>query len=220
MSFDLRRSSHLSRLLESLRLERGLRPGQLASILGASNSFKVGSLIRSFELGGPITTHWLEKLVVELQPNPSDLARCLELDQQEAELQLEQDRLAWESWADEPIEPFLTIRYMPAVYGVREVPKAFCTPRENPEDREWARERAEDWAAAELKRFRGKGFLNWSRRERTWFDERGINPQRRPVTFEGRAAGAWMQLSGSQQKFLLDSSGKLITQSYGLDHPC
>jgi hypothetical protein len=220
MSSGVRRSSHLSRHLAALRQQRDLRPAQLAARLGASNLAKVGSLIRGFELGEPISDHWLKKLIAELQPDPAELCRCLELDQAEALEQLERERVAWEAWADEPIDPFLTIRYMPAVYGVRKVPKAFCTPRESAQDREWARQRAEDWAAAELKRFRAKGFLNWSRRERTWFDQYGVNPDRRQVTFESRTTGAWMQVSGSQQRFLLGSGGELITCSYGLEAPC
>ena len=219
MSSGVHRSSHLSRHLAALRQQRDLKPGQLAARLGASNLSKVGSLIRAFELGEPISDHWFEKLIAELQPDPAELRRCLELDQAEALEQLERERIAWEAWADEPIEPFLTIRYIPGVYGVKEVPKAFCTPRESAEDREWARERAEDWAAAELRRFRAKGFLSWSRRERTWFDQYGVNPDRRQVTFESRTTGAWMQASGSQQRFLLGSGGELITRSHGLDQP-
>jgi len=219
MSTTVRRSTHLSRHLQSLREQRGLRPGQLAVALGASNPSKVGSLIRSFELGDPLSDHWLQALVEELQPDPNDLRRCLRLDQEEGQRQLEQERLAWEAWADEPIDPFLTIRYIPAVYGVREVPRAFCTPRDTAEDNAWARDRAEDWAAAELKRFRAKGFLSWTRRQRTWFDEGGLNPQRRAVTFEDRHTGAWMQVSRSQRRFLLAEDGEPITQRHGLDQP-
>ena len=169
MSTTVRRSTHLSRHLQFLREQRGLRPGQLAVALGASNSSKVGSLIRNFELGDHLSDHWLQALVEELQPDPNHLRRCLRLDQEEAQRHLEQERLAWEAWADEPIDPFLTIRYIPAVYGVREVPREFCTPRDTAEDNAWAQDRAEDWAAAELKRFMAKGFLSWSRRERTWY---------------------------------------------------
>ena len=219
MSTKVRRSTHLSRHLQFLREQRGLRLGQLAVALGASNPSKVGSLIRCFELGDPLSDHWLQALVEELQPDPSDLRRCLRLDQEEAQRQLEQERLAWEVWADEPIDPSLTIRYLPAVYGVREVPRAFCTPRDTAEDNAWAWDRAEDWAAAELKRFRAKGFLSWSRRERTWFDKGGLTPRRQAVTFEDRHTGAWMQLSGSQRRFLLGSTGELITRSFGLDQP-
>ena len=150
-----------------------------------------------------------------LQPHPADLRRCLALDQAEADQRLELDRTAWEAWADEPIEPFLTIRYMPAVYGVREVPAAFCTPRVSAEDNAWARARTEEWASAELKRFRAKGFLNWSRRELNWLDEGGLNPRLQPATFDDRHAGAYMRLSGSQLKFLLSCSEDQLNRSCG-----
>ena len=219
MSTTVRRSTHLSRHLQFLREQRGLRPGQLAVALGASNSSKVGSLIRNFELGDHLSDHWLQALVEELQPDPSDIRRCLRPDQEEAQRQPEQERLAWEAWADAPIDPFLTIRYIPAVYGVQEVPRAFGTPRDTAEDNAWAQDRAEDWAAAELKRFMAKGFLSWSRRERTWFDRRGLNPSQQAVNFEDRHTGAWMRVSGSQRRFLLGSTGELITSSFGLDQP-
>ena len=220
MSSNLRRTSHLSRHLTALRLQKGLRPAQLAAHLGASNVSKVGGVIRSFELGEPLCEYWLDKLIAGLQPDPAELRRCLELDQAEAEQQLERDRVAWEAWADEPIDPYLWIRYMPAVYGVREVPRAFCTPRATAEDNAWARARAEDWAADELKRFSANGHLNWSRRERTWYDQRGLNPRRVQVTFEERSGGSWMQVQGSAQKFLLGSNGQFTTKGPGLDQPC
>ena len=71
MSTTVRRSTHLSRHLQSLREQRCLRPGQLAVALGASNPSKVGSLIRSFELGDHLSDHWLQALVEELQPEPT-----------------------------------------------------------------------------------------------------------------------------------------------------
>ena len=61
--------------------------------------------------------------------------------------------------------------------------------------------------------------MTWSRRERTWFDEYGLNPRRGTVTFEGRCTGAWMQVRGSQQRFLLGSGGEVIARSHGLDQP-
>ena len=193
MSSGVRSSSNLSRYLAALRQHRDLRPSQLAARLGASNLSKVGSMIRAFELGDPISDHWLEKLIAELQPDPAELRRCLELDKAEAAEQLERDRLVWEAWADEPIEPFLSIRYSLGAGLVRKVPRAFCN----------SREQAEGWAADQLMRCTYKGILTWTRRERTWYDQSGVNPDRRQVTFEGRTAVAWMQVSGSQQKFLI-----------------
>ena len=187
MSSGIRSSSHLSRHLAALRQQRDLSPSQLAARLGASNLSKVGSLIRAFELGDPISDHWLQKLVAELQPAPIELRHCLELDQAVAAEEHERARLVWEAWADEPIEPFLSVRYSPGAGLVREIPRAFCN----------SREQAEDWAADQLMRCTYKGILTWTRRERTWYDQRGVNPDRRQVTFEGRTSGAWMQLSGS-----------------------
>ena len=113
MSTTVRRSTHLSRHIQLLREQRGLRPGQLAVALGAFNPSKVGSLIRRFELGDPLSDHWLQALVEALQPDPDDLRRCLRLDQEEGQRPLEQKHLAWEVWADEPIDPFLTIPLLP-----------------------------------------------------------------------------------------------------------
>lgn len=209
MTTGFSRSSHLSRYLTALRQQRGLKPGQLAAALGASNVSKVGSLIRAFELGESLSDHWLQKLVAELKPDPIELRRCLSLDQVYAEQQLEQERIAWEAWADEPIEPFLSIRYSPGAGLLRKVPRAFCN----------SREQAEGWAADELKRCPYNGILTWTRREHTCFDQRGANPDRRQVTFEGRTAGVWMQVSESQQKFLIGSGGELVTRSHGLDQP-
>jgi len=176
MSSHLRRSSHLSRHLAGLRLQRGLRPGQLAARLGASNVSKVGSLIRSFELGEPISNHWLEKLIEELQPDPADLQRCLELDQAAAEEQLERERIAWEAWADEPIQPRLSVRYM-AGFG-RSIPV--------PEEQRSSWEQAELWAAEQMKSFVGmRGVLCWSRRQTSLFVPGDPRPQRRINSFAG-----------------------------------
>jgi len=193
MSTFVRNSSNVSRFFAALRQERDLRPGQLAALLGASNSSKVGSLIRSFELGEPLSDHWLQKLKTELKPDPAELQQCIKLDQAAAIAQLELERVAWEAWADEPINPYLSIRYSPGAGLVRKVPREFCTPRETAEDREWARQRAEHWSASQLNRNRHKGILTWSRRECTWFDEYGLNPRRGSVTFAGRIPDACMK---------------------------
>ena len=72
MSTTVRRRTHLSRHLQWLREQRG----QLAVALSASNPSKVGSLIRSFELGEPLSDHWLQALIRELQPDPAELRRA------------------------------------------------------------------------------------------------------------------------------------------------
>lgn len=171
--------SHVARLFESLRLQRGLRPGQLAARLGAANPSKVGGLIRTFELGEPICDHWLERLVAELQPDPAELRRCLELDQTETEERLAQERLEWVAWDDEPIDPYLSIRFMAGI--------GRCIPV--PEDQRGNLEQAERWAAAQMQTFYGlRGVLHWRRHESRVLAPQASRPQRRSrnSTGEGR----------------------------------
>lgn len=168
-----RRSTHLSRYFAALRQARGLRPGQLAALLGLSDPARTGQVIRSFELSGVISEPWLERLTCALQPDPAELERCRQRDERDAEQEREQRRLQWEAWADQPIQPVLTVRYVPGVCGERPVPRAFCN----------SREQAESWCIDELRRCRAKGVLIWSRRQRTWYDQYGLSPRRQVVAF-------------------------------------
>ena len=86
------RRTHVSRLFESLRLARGLKPSQLAEVIGAGNVHKVGSMIRGFELSGSINDHWYERLRAELRPDPEELQRCIALDEAKTLAELERDQ--------------------------------------------------------------------------------------------------------------------------------
>ena len=193
MTINQSRGTHVSRYLANLRIERGLNPGQLASILQARNISKIGSLIRQFELNGEISSYWMKKLITELNPDKEVLKQCIAQDKESYLTEHENQRVKWEEWASTSIDPYLTIRYMPAVYGTRDIPKAFTSSRED----------AECWAANELKRFRAKGYLNWTRKEQTFFKNEGLISYRHKATFEKPPASAWMQVSGSYIKFLL-----------------
>ena len=193
----------MSRYLANLRIERDLKPGQLASILQARNISKIGSLIRQFELNGEISSYWMKKLITELNPDKEVLQQCVAQDKESYLNELENQKLKWEEWASTSIDPYLTIRYMPAVYGIRDIPKAFTSSRE---DAEW-------WAAKELKRFRGKGYLNWTRKDQTFYKKDGTISSRHKATFEIPSARAWMQVSGSSIKFLLQQDFTPTTKS-------
>ena len=175
----------MSRYLANLRIERDLKPGQLAFILQARNISKIGSLIRQFELNGDITSYWLEKLIHALNPDYKQFQNCIDLD-------IEEQQQKWEAWAETSIDPYLTIRYIPAVYATRQIPKAFTSSRDD----------AEFWCSKELKSFRAKGYLNWTRTEQTFFDKGGLNPSRYQATYEEPPVYAWMQVSGSSKKFI------------------
>ena len=207
MTIHHSRGTHVSRYLANLRIERELKPGQLASILKARNISKIGSLIRQFELNGDISLYWLEKLINELNPQKDALQKCITQDQEAHRKEIEEQKLKWNQWADTAIDPYLTIRYIPAVYGTKSIPKAFTSLRED----------AECWCSKELKSFGAKGFLNWTRREQTFFEKGGSNLWRCSATFEEPPVSAWMQVSGSSKKFIfkeeLTSTVKVQTKT-------
>ena len=85
MTTDGSRGTHVSRYFASLRLARGLRPSELAILLGASNVHKVGSLIRNYELSGDINDHWFLRLCEELRPDLELIRHYQSIDDTEAE---------------------------------------------------------------------------------------------------------------------------------------
>ena len=203
MTINQSRGTHVSRYLANLRIERDLKPGQLAAILQARNISKIGSLIRQFELNGETSSYWMEKLITVLNPDKEALEKCIALDKENYLNELENQKIKWEKWASISIDPSLTIRYIPAVYVTRDIPKAFTSSRE---DAEW-------WAAKELKRFRSNGYLNWTRKEQTFYKKDGTISSRHKATFESPPASAWMKVSGSSIKFLLQQDFTPTTKS-------
>ena len=193
MTIKHSRGTNVSRYFAKLRMKRELKPGELASLLEAKNVSKIGSLIKQFELNGEISSYWLKKLITELNPNSKVLHKCIALDQANHCKEIEEQKLKWDQWADTSIEPYLTIRYIPGVYGVKQIPKAFSSSRQD----------AERWSSIELKRFRAKGFLNWTRREQTFFKKGGSNPWQVKATFDEPPSSAWIKVAGSSKKFLL-----------------
>ena len=188
----LRKSSNLSNYFKELRVKRDLSPGGLASLISRNNISKVGNIIRTFEISGEINSHWFELLVDELKPNPILMEQKIKAD-------IEDERNSWNEYVSKPIDPFLTIRYTPGFYGTKEIPFCFLNSRND----------AEDWAATELHKFRANGFLDWSREEQTIFDKGGSNPRRIKIGYQQTKCSAWMKVSGSSKRFLLNEDGSI-----------
>ena len=193
----LRKSSNLSNYFKELRVKRDLSPGGLASLISRNNIPKVGNKIRTFEMSGEINSHWFELLVNELKPDPILMEQKIKAD-------IDDEIISWNEYVSKPIDPFLTIRYIPGFYGTKEIPFCFLNSRNN----------AEEWAATELQKFRAKGFLDWSREEQTIFDKGGSNPRRIKIGFQQPKCAAWMKVSGSSKKFILnqDSSADFLIE--------
>ena len=123
----LRKSSNLSNYFKELRVKRDLSPGGLASLISQNNIPKVGNIIRTFEISGEINSYWFELLVNELNPNPILMEKKIKED-------LEEKRNIWNEYVSKPINPFLTIRYLPGFYGGKEVPFCFLNSRQDAEE--------------------------------------------------------------------------------------
>ncbi len=123
-------STHLSRYFQQQRLDRGLKPGQLARLAGCLNVPKNGSRIRTFELSGHITHELFEKIATVLEIDAATIQRLVEQDRREF-------FQAWLQWVNEPIKPYLVIRLMAAIYSSRALPAEISTQEE-----------AEKWASA------------------------------------------------------------------------
>ena len=159
-------STHLSRYFQQKRLDRGLKPGQLARLAGCMNVQKNGSRIRSFELSGSIGQELFEKIAAALEIDAGTIEQLVELDRKEFSQ-------AWLEWANEPIQPYLVIRVIAVVYSSRAVPPGITTMEE-----------AETWASAVAGGIKKRCCVVWSRRISCWFSEVGT------LTTRTRAASA------------------------------
>ena len=91
-----------------MKLAKKLSFGDLARQLGYENVTKGANKVIKFERDGNIRPDLFRKLAAVLEISDDDIRRCIEADKAE-----------WEAWADEPIEPHLVARIMPAVYSAR-----------------------------------------------------------------------------------------------------
>jgi hypothetical protein len=176
-------STHLSRYFQQKRLARGLKPGQLARLAGCVNVQKNGSRIRSFELSGHITQDLFEKIAAVLEIDPATIGRLVEQDRREF-------YQGWLAWLNEPIQPYLVIRLMAAIYSSRAVPPDITTLEE-----------AEKWAGAVAGEIKKRCCLVWSRRISCWFSEEGTLTERTEAV-PGEPNVPWIKVGGKGHAFV------------------
>lgn len=188
-------STHLSRHFEQKRLARGLRPGQLASLMGCKNPGKIGNRIRQFELSGTISQELFEKLADALEIDAGTIERLVEQDRREY---FEK----WLKWVNEPITPYLVERLIPAIYRRIPLPPEVTTQEE-----------AEAWAAGVARESKRKCCLVWSRRISIWFDEAGQLVGRTEAV-PGQPNVPWIKIGGKTFNF-----GEDMRSLNGVDWP-
>ena len=175
-------STHLSLFFRQSRLEKSLGFGEIARRCGYKNITKGCNRIRQFEDRGEIAPDLLRKLAAVLDISDDDIRRCIAADKAE-----------WERWADEPIEPYLVVRMMAAVYSQNHIPTELHSDREA----------MEQFASEFAKEKSHRVSLVLSRRLRVWFDRDGEKQFETEDTFE-KSSAPYMRLAGSGRKFLLN----------------
>ena len=170
----------LGQFLRERRIAAGFdRPGLLARLLRPDRPLdsvsRLGSRIRKFEEECVGDRTLFNEIVQALGISLQELTPVLEAEDAFRKAQETDRRLEWETWADEPITPFLVTKAIPGIYFSQEAPPGTSTLED-----------AEAWAAQVMKE---NGFRNpwarclvFTRRLSVWFDRKGLVMERRPST--------------------------------------
>jgi hypothetical protein len=135
-------------IAEQRRAQR-LNPQELASRVGYQNLGKGGNRILALERDGVTVPGLLDKIISVLELDPDHVRALVEEDRQEF-----QD--AWERWINEPVEPELRRRLIPATWGRIRMPEGL------------SREGAVEFAKTRAVEERLTYLLIPSRREEVW----------------------------------------------------
>jgi hypothetical protein len=176
----MRLSSHF----QSERIAKNLKPSDVARAVGYRNIAKGANRIVRFEREGVIQ----EDLLVKM-------AEVLGIDWTTVEELADQDRRehteAWNKWADQPVKMLVVIKWMPAVYGERQLPIEITTP-----------DAAEAFACDLARQLKKSVCLVLSRRKSVWINDKGIVFGRTEATPFSGPNMPWMQIK-SGKRFLL-----------------
>jgi transcriptional regulator with XRE-family HTH domain len=176
-------STHLSRYFRQRRQALGLRFGDLARRMGYKSLPGVCNKLVRFEEQGDISLELFNKLAAVLEIDEATIRQLAAQDRRE---QLEQ----WTHWANQPIEPKVILRIMPAVYWSHRIPQHLTTIEE-----------MEAFAQTLTKEKHMKGCLIVSRRLAVYFDERGEKYFVQEAA-PGEHVGPYMRLRGRGKKFI------------------
>lgn len=190
-------STILSNYFKNRRLELGLRPGDVARLMGYRSIVGAANKICQFEETGNIHAELFAKLAAVLDIDSPTIERLVEEDRRA-------DFEAWTQWVSVPIRPHLIIKLIPGIFGTNEIPEAILDDQHA----------MEHFASDLARRAQKRTWLVLSRRLSIVFDEQG-NRIRVQEAAPGEANGPYTRLKGSRKKFLFDGSFKpRITKSH------
>lgn len=171
------------------RKARRLSLGQLAALLGYRSITKGMNRVKWFEDGGKVHPDLLIKLVQVLEVDPATVNQLIEEDRR-------QFLDAWNRWADEPIQPCVVVRLIPAICQHREIPAEVKTL-----------DQMEQFASEIARNEHKRACLVVSRRLTIWFNEKGQLIGR--TSAEPNAANMPYSQIGNK-RFLLGARGPVV----------
>jgi len=138
---------------QSIRIAAGLKPGELAALIGRCNVSVAGNHIRQFEKTGNAPDRLINSIATALGIDQATVT-SLESDARKSA------RAAWDRWHDEPSEIVMQVRMMPTVWVQVAPPSNLLTEEEI---LAWAREHSSFKTRIRC--------ISWSRRRCTYITE-------------------------------------------------
>ena len=157
--------SKLARYVKQERIEKRLNYAQISRLMGYRNINKGMRRIIDLEREGKADPHILKTITVALELDKDKVEELIHLDK-------EQQR-EFEAWINTPIKWHLIIRWIPAVYGGRDIPGYIKDEEE-----------AIEYACSVAKEYKSMVWLILSRKENIHIDEDGNIKSRNEVTFD------------------------------------
>ena len=176
-------ATNLSDYFRQRRLQLGLRPGQVAHLMGYKSIVGAANKIVMFEERGDIRPDLFEKLKAALEIDDGTVEGLIQQDQQKF---IE----AWWRWANKPV-PWVVCR--------KDVPMMFVPPSSVPEEIT-TQEGAEAWASQFAIEHHAPVVLHLSRRISVGIDREGRITSRHEAS-PGEVMLPYFQLKGGRTKF-------------------
>lgn len=143
--------SHLGNYFRRVRSDQNIKLSRLARLVGYENVKKGCPRLGTFERTGKITGDLLSRL-----------AQLLRIDTETIAVLIDRDRQEWERWKSKPIEPYLIIRLVSAMFCHKVLP-----------DKITVRNQAVTWASEYARQVRLEVCLAWSRKDVIYFNNEG-----------------------------------------------
>jgi hypothetical protein len=159
-------ATNLAKYIKQERVKQGLNYAELSRLMGYKNNNRGMRRIIDLAREGKVHSEILKKLIEALGLDRAYIDQLIKEDK-------DQQRREFEEWVNNPIDWHLIIRWMPAVYGEREIPGYIKTEDE-----------AIEYARSVDREYKSMVWLVLSMKENIHIDSDGSIKYRKEVTME------------------------------------